>query len=116
MCRIVYRGSKERNGMVENRSLRLKGVMKTDRFAPYVAERMTGTKVWRDKILDKKSRDSVQKYVFQRFFFSLALLAHPGPRPLIQFRNHFSQTVGLLGRVIARRKPATETQGNTNTD
>jgi hypothetical protein len=34
-------------------------------------------------------------------FFSMALPAHSGPRPLIQFRNHFSQTVGLLGRVIS---------------
>jgi hypothetical protein len=34
-------------------------------------------------------------------FFSMALRAHSGPRPLIQFRNHFSQTVGLLGRVIS---------------
>jgi hypothetical protein len=34
------------------------------------------------------------------FFFSVALPAHSRPRPLIQFRNHFSQTVGLLGRVI----------------
>jgi hypothetical protein len=32
------------------------------------------------------------------FFF---LPAHSGPKPLIQFRNHFSQTVGLLGRVIS---------------
>jgi hypothetical protein len=31
----------------------------------------------------------------------MALVAHSGPRPLIQFRNHFSQTVGLLGRVIS---------------
>jgi hypothetical protein len=29
------------------------------------------------------------------------LQAHLGPRPIIQFRNHFSQTVGLLGRVIS---------------
>jgi hypothetical protein len=34
------------------------------------------------------------------FFFLIPLLAHSGPRPLIQFRNHFSQTVGFLGRVI----------------
>jgi hypothetical protein len=27
--------------------------------------------------------------------------AHSGPWPLIQFRNNFSQTVGLLGRVIS---------------
>jgi hypothetical protein len=31
----------------------------------------------------------------------MALPAHSGPMPLIQFRNHFSQTVGLLGRVIS---------------
>jgi hypothetical protein len=35
------------------------------------------------------------------FFFSMAFPAHSGPRPFIQFRNHFSQTVGLLGRVIS---------------
>jgi hypothetical protein len=34
-------------------------------------------------------------------FFPLALPAHSGPRPVIQFRNHFSQTVWLLGRVIS---------------
>jgi hypothetical protein len=34
-------------------------------------------------------------------FFSMALPAHSGPRPIIHFRNHFSQTVGLLGRVIS---------------
>jgi hypothetical protein len=34
-------------------------------------------------------------------FFLMALAAHSGPWPLIQFRNHFfSQTVELLGRVI----------------
>jgi hypothetical protein len=35
------------------------------------------------------------------FFFTVVLPAHSGRRPLIQFRNHFSQTVGLLGRVIS---------------
>jgi hypothetical protein len=35
------------------------------------------------------------------FFFSMALPAHSGPWPLIQFYNHFSQTVGRLGRVIS---------------
>jgi hypothetical protein len=29
----------------------------------------------------------------------MALPAHSGPRPLYQFHNHFSQTVGLIGRV-----------------
>jgi hypothetical protein len=33
--------------------------------------------------------------------FSTAPPAYSGPRPLIQLRNHFSQTVGLLGRVIS---------------
>jgi hypothetical protein len=37
-------------------------------------------------------------------------MAQSGPRPLIQFRNHFTQTVGLLGRESARRKAATKTQ------
>jgi hypothetical protein len=32
----------------------------------------------------------------------VTLPAHSGPWPLIQFRNHFSQTVGFLGRVISR--------------
>jgi hypothetical protein len=35
------------------------------------------------------------------FFFSMALPAHSGSRPLMQVRNDFSQTVGLLGRVIS---------------
>jgi hypothetical protein len=34
------------------------------------------------------------------YSFPVALPAHSEPRPLIQFRNHFSQTVGPLGRVI----------------
>jgi hypothetical protein len=38
--------------------------------------------------------------IYIHIFFSMALPAQSGPRPLIQFRNHFSQTVGLLGRVI----------------
>jgi hypothetical protein len=42
-----------------------------------------------------------QTAYFVLFFFPMALPAHSGPRPLIQFRNHFSQTVGLLGRVIS---------------
>jgi hypothetical protein len=32
----------------------------------------------------------------------MALPAHSGPRPLIQFRNHFPERVGLLGRVISQ--------------
>jgi hypothetical protein len=34
-------------------------------------------------------------------FFSVVLPAHLGPRPLIQFRNRFPQSVGLLGRLIS---------------
>jgi hypothetical protein len=33
-------------------------------------------------------------------YFTMALPAHSGPWPRIQFRNHFSQRVGLLGRAI----------------
>jgi hypothetical protein len=33
--------------------------------------------------------------------FSIGLPSHSGPSPLIQFCNHFSQTAGLLGRVIS---------------
>jgi hypothetical protein len=45
--------------------------------------------------------DVVLNMLSTGIFFSMALVAHSGPRPLIQFRNHFSQTVGLLGRVIS---------------
>jgi hypothetical protein len=38
---------------------------------------------------------------FLYLFISMALPAHSGPRPLIEFRNLSSQTVGLLGRVIS---------------
>jgi hypothetical protein len=41
------------------------------------------------------------RHYLNYFYFSMALPAHSGPRPLIQFRNHFSETVGLLGRVIS---------------
>jgi hypothetical protein len=34
-------------------------------------------------------------------FFSMDLPAHSGLRPLIQYSNHFSQTIGLLGLVIS---------------
>jgi hypothetical protein len=33
--------------------------------------------------------------------FPMALPAYSGPRFLIRFRNHLSQTVGLIGRVIS---------------
>jgi hypothetical protein len=45
-------------------------------------------------------RETVTWGTAYKFLFSMAFPAHSGPRPLIQFRNHFSQTVGLLGRVI----------------
>jgi hypothetical protein len=32
---------------------------------------------------------------------SMALQAHSGPWPFIQFRNHFSQMIGLLGQEIS---------------
>jgi hypothetical protein len=43
------------------------------------------------------------KAVAYLFFFPLSIVlpAHSGPRPLIQFHHHFSQTVGLLRRVIS---------------
>jgi hypothetical protein len=50
--------------------------------------------------LDNRSghkRESSCKFVM---IFLMTLPAHSGPLPIIQFRNHFSQTVGLLGRVI----------------
>jgi hypothetical protein len=31
----------------------------------------------------------------------MAFPAHSGPWPLIQFRKYFSQTVGLLGRMVS---------------
>jgi hypothetical protein len=47
-------------------------------------------------------RSSLSRYnVLWTIFFPMALPAHSGPRPLIQFRNQFTQTVGLLGRVIS---------------
>jgi hypothetical protein len=45
---------------------------------------------------------TTETVVLYRFFFSMALPAHSGPWPLIQFCNHFSQTVELLGRVISQ--------------
>jgi hypothetical protein len=43
----------------------------------------------------------VQRPVVWYILFSMDLPAHSVPWPLIQFRNHFTQTVGLLGRVIS---------------
>jgi hypothetical protein len=40
-------------------------------------------------------------YDSELYIFSMAFPAHSGPWRLIQFRNHFSQTVGFLERVIS---------------
>jgi hypothetical protein len=60
-------------------------------------------------------------YVFFFFFYSfppppMALPAHSGPRPLIQFYNHFTQTVGLLGRVISPSQGHYVNTGQHNTE
>jgi hypothetical protein len=40
-------------------------------------------------------------YVYTFVHLLIALQPFVGPWPRFQFRNHFSQTVGLLGRVIS---------------
>jgi hypothetical protein len=47
------------------------------------------------------SRNTVLGSDFHMHFCTMALPAHSGPRPLIQFRNCFLQTVGLLWRVMS---------------
>jgi hypothetical protein len=38
----------------------------------------------------------------EEFFFPMAFIALTGPWPLLQFRNYFfTQTVGILGRVVS---------------
>jgi hypothetical protein len=64
----------------------------------------------------KKNRKfpSCTGYIFKPykeiFFYTMALSAHSGPKPLIQFPNHFSQTVRLLpwtsDQPVARPLPA----------
>jgi hypothetical protein len=46
------------------------------------------------------SKTTVIFFTRKLTFFSMAFPDHSGPWSLIQFHNHFSQTVGLLGRVI----------------
>jgi hypothetical protein len=46
----------------------------------------------------------------------MALAAHSGSVPLIQFRNNFSQTVGLLERVISPSQGLYLNTENTNTE
>jgi hypothetical protein len=61
----------------------------------------------RDRVLASLKCLSSILYITMRpayrpfFSFSLALPAHSGPRPLTQFRKHFSWIVGLTGRVIS---------------
>jgi hypothetical protein len=57
--------------------------------------------IFQEKRAAECSRRTIYAVDDRFFFFSMALPAHSGPWPLIQFRNHFSQTVGLLGRVIS---------------
>jgi hypothetical protein len=49
----------------------------------------------------KRHRSGDLIVLIGRLFFSVALPAHSGHRPHIQSRKPFSQTVGLLGRVIS---------------
>jgi hypothetical protein len=51
--------------------------------------------------IDSRTVKAYNVHLTGVFFFSMALPAHSRPRPPIQFRNHFSQAVGLLGRVIS---------------
>jgi hypothetical protein len=53
-----------------------------------------------------------------RSFVHSSMFLQPflGPWPLPQFRDLFKQSVGLLGRGSARRKAATYTQNNRNTE
>jgi hypothetical protein len=48
-----------------------------------------------------KTRLKTSKQPVSRKYFLMALPAHLGPRPRIQFRNNFSQSVGLFWRVIS---------------
>jgi hypothetical protein len=47
----------------------------------------------------RSCESSLMYFIRKLIFFTQALPAHSGPRPLSQFRNHFSQTGGLLGRM-----------------
>jgi hypothetical protein len=44
---------------------------------------------------------SISSLISQHFFFQWCIPVDSGPRPLLQFPNHVSQTAGLLGRVIS---------------
>jgi hypothetical protein len=49
-------------------------------------------------------------------FFSMTLPAQSGPWPLTEFRNHFSQTAGFLGRLISSSQGRYLHAGNINTE
>jgi hypothetical protein len=46
-------------------------------------------------------RASLPSRFLTMVLFSMAFPAHSGPKTLVQFRNHYSHKVGLLGRVIS---------------
>jgi hypothetical protein len=50
------------------------------------------------------------------FFFSMDLPAHSGHWSLIQFRNHFSETVEPLGRAISPSQGRYLNTGKANTE
>jgi hypothetical protein len=52
---------------------------------------------WRTQLRSLRIGILFSFFVFRFLLLSMALPAHSGP----SFRNHFSQTVGLLGRVIS---------------
>jgi hypothetical protein len=57
----------------------------------------TLSRVLKNRVLSRTFRSKRER----GFIFSMAFPAYSGPRPLIQFRNHISQTVWLLGWVIS---------------
>jgi hypothetical protein len=62
-------------------------------------KRFTDSQCPRVRATGKREREWYEP--LYKVFLSMALPAHSGPWPFIQFRNHFSQTVGLPGRVIS---------------
>jgi hypothetical protein len=56
---------------------------------------LTRREVW---LYQKRNKSELKA---TEFSFSIALPAHSGHRPPMQFRNHFSHAVGHLGRVIS---------------
>jgi hypothetical protein len=54
--------------------------------------------------------------VVKPFYFSVALPTHSGPRPVIQFRIILHRRYDSLDEGSARRKAATYTHDNINTE